>query len=758
MQDLILILMSAFIFLFLVLDAFWHENGHQLLVCMASGGLNLVQLIIFGTALTTRDATSIGVVIFCAVLQAIAVALARWAYLGFGWRMYSKIACDATLPDAESRRAIGLRLDRFTAFAKLDAHMLVLLLIVGLINGVNPLKGGLGDVLVPLLILALVGVPTAALWLVVCWVSVIGSKHRLQLFSEFTFPLCYVVGAAYMFSCVYYGHRLHQLHGEIYLIMYPILFIIGRTCVWWDARLLYDCEVVHFRKGFAQVVQKRFYIDEEGLPPSDPPTPPDLLPLMHGAWLLKLPSTGSKGKRHSKRFGFASQRGRWRYFQLSHDGSTLRWDWRKYVLMVHVEAVRCRIEDCSITLSLTLEPDLRLKFTSFEEHAAWARGLMLLVTLLGNPGGLESKVDPLKTCSKSEVGMIDGTIKVSPRLPRLIPGKEASGTNLATPVSGQTMGKGHVYVGSVGDPGSPSRLLVRLKSASSRPSAAGLFTKEALETAAWQARRALGGAFDEMAIVEIQNRRSPRYHWDIEEGHNTTQNSAGRVVDVLQHQTPQNSKEDASTYSKLRRTVTAPAGATMEDWMQGLEPSQLSSQTPDKIFPTGMQQSCCSARQLESYGHERSFSMDDYQPVPYLLKPAEAATEGRSDTSGRVEGVSMTNTTAGSLLSAVYPPPYVGTHFLQRTCSVPVVQAPQCFGATHLGHGRCQRHTSIVAENSGIKPTPLARNDILNSSIVPGMIMNIEMIDFQQLMFGRMLGQGAGELAGFVFPLQMTTT
>jgi len=34
-----------------VLDAFWHENGYQLLVCMASGALNLVQLIVYAVSI-----------------------------------------------------------------------------------------------------------------------------------------------------------------------------------------------------------------------------------------------------------------------------------------------------------------------------------------------------------------------------------------------------------------------------------------------------------------------------------------------------------------------------------------------------------------------------------------------------------------------------------------------------------------------------------------------------------------------------------
>lgn len=47
LQDLVLLLVSSVVFLCIVADAFWHENAYQLLVSMASGGLNLAQLIIY---------------------------------------------------------------------------------------------------------------------------------------------------------------------------------------------------------------------------------------------------------------------------------------------------------------------------------------------------------------------------------------------------------------------------------------------------------------------------------------------------------------------------------------------------------------------------------------------------------------------------------------------------------------------------------------------------------------------------------------
>jgi hypothetical protein len=488
------------------------------------------------TALTTgNDGASLGVVIACAVLQAVAVALARWAYLGFGWRMYSKIACDATLPDAERRRAVGLRLGRFFAVGKLDIQVLCLLFVVGVVNGINP-SGA--SALPPLIAVAIVGVAAAAAWLVVCWTAVASARPHLGLAAEFTYPICYIVAAAFMFSSVFYGSRLTQLHGQVYLFVYPVLFVASHTWVWWDARLLSVSDIARDQRDFAaqqKVAKAGRGAARKGAgggitigsttsttaaaagggggvaaapinitanssatnPAASHHVPPEILPLVHGAWLLKLSSattfyslTGvdstSGNKSPTKRTLHellaatrASAKGRWRYFQLSHDGSTLRWDWRKFVLLVHVESVSCCTEDLTITLSLTLEPDLRLKFSDPELHATWARGLTLLVMLLGNPDGLEGRQN-----SSSGLGAARGHSSYSEQQPGIV-GRRGS-------ISNREAGAWATSSISETQPGSPNRLLCRLASASNRASAAGLLSKEALEYAAWQARRALG--------------------------------------------------------------------------------------------------------------------------------------------------------------------------------------------------------------------------------------------------------------------------
>ena len=496
-----------------LLDAINCANSFKILRCMLNDLsptighiLTTTHFFLLQTALNSgNDGESLGVVIVCAILQALAVALARWAYLGFGWRMYSKIACDATLPDAEKRRAIGLRLGRFSAVAKLDIQLLCLLLIVGIVNGCNPS----GAAPIPSLIAtAAVGVTFATAWLAVCWIAVASARPNLSLAAEFTYPLCYIVAAAFMFSSVVYSSRLGQLHGQVYLIVYPILFVASQTWVWWDARLLAGSDIARQQKDFAAKRKagrgggggSGVKNVKGGLPggnsrgPSVPGVagggpvgtikdvpvhiPAEILPLVHGAWLLKLPSGSSTDqnvntsptKRTLRELWAAAKgarrSGRWRYFQLSHDGSTIRWDWRKFVLLVHIESVSCCPEDLTITLSLTLEPDLRLKFPNSELHATWARGLTLLVMLLGNPDGLDgprSNIPPILSL---------GSLGAQGR-------------------RGSIGSRDSTFSGSMVDPGSPNRVLYRLASASGRASAAGLLTKEALEYAAWQARKAL---------------------------------------------------------------------------------------------------------------------------------------------------------------------------------------------------------------------------------------------------------------------------
>ena len=193
------------------------------------------------------------------------------------------------------------------------------------------------------------------------------------------------------------GTQLHEPHGQAYLIAYSVLFLMARTATWWAARQL-ACAYLPLGAVPTQQQQLQQVVAASGPGSADSSTdehpeshlPAELLPLVRGAWLLKLPSGGgsssSGGEEDAAGSGDAlqpgisttsslgltssgsvgvpcstlcclgssggggwswlrwrgSRRGRQRFFQLSTDGACLRWNWHRWVLMPHVEAVHCK--------------------------------------------------------------------------------------------------------------------------------------------------------------------------------------------------------------------------------------------------------------------------------------------------------------------------------------------------------------------------------------------------------------------------------
>jgi hypothetical protein len=71
----------------------------------------------------------------------------------------------------------------------------------------------------------------------------------------------------------------------------------------------------------------------------------------------------------------------YRFFQLSLDGTTLRWSWNKYVLLYFVDSLTCDPAGLTITLHCVLESDLHLIFDDAATWQQWASGLQLALQL-----------------------------------------------------------------------------------------------------------------------------------------------------------------------------------------------------------------------------------------------------------------------------------------------------------------------------------------------------------------------------------------
>lgn len=195
------------------------------------------------------------------------------------------------------------------------------------------------------------------------------------------------------------GGQLAEPHSQAYLIAYPLLFLAARTATWWAARQLGAARFIPAASAsqaqLQQVVAAAGAGCGEGAAeePAEACLPAELLPLVRGAWLLKLPSCGGGGGAEQeqqaegsdgcdvlqqagssassldgsssgslavpcsslccvgggwgwlglrrRRGGSSGGGGRQRFFQLSTDGACLRWSWHRWVLMPHVEAVHC---------------------------------------------------------------------------------------------------------------------------------------------------------------------------------------------------------------------------------------------------------------------------------------------------------------------------------------------------------------------------------------------------------------------------------
>ncbi len=427
--------------------------------------------------------------------------------------------------------------------------------------------------------------------------------------------------------------------------------------------------------------------------------PTALVPLIRGSWLLKLPSQDPFKHASSKSlllssFGLAGS-GRWRFFQLSHDGSTLRWDWRKFVLLMHVESVHACVEDLTITLKFTLEPDLRLQCRDKESHADWARGLTLVVMMLGNPDGLD--------------------------------GKQAYGA---------TAREDSVTISK--QPPSPPKLLNRLTSGSLRASAAGLVTKDALRMAAIQARKAFSEqsekSFSDEDVDERDECISKLKHG--EDGEDCAMTPTGKhAISLYAH---------AGSVVHRRRGVPrspfgkdagprSPAGALsrsesahVADIEMGLRGSPMvqprsasfTGESPSKRISFRRQENI-----LFQEGRRSSFSKGN--PHVFLNVPGpKGATTGATNQATPSPNALRREAAIKELIhDGEGEPTPDRLHHLHHSTS-------------HIS----QRSESQCSHSSQNSPSQHSQSHLgLNRAVS----INVEMIDFDGLSFGKMLGQGA---------------
>lgn len=356
-------LVTALFFVILVRDSIWHENDFELLSSMLLSAVmtGRVAFFLFINE-NIRPYARITGLVLALVFETLTIIFAYMTYKKFGWRVYSKLACDLRLKNAEERRTLYFRFHRFRTLVKLDLQFLVLFGVTGVTMGVMLKdKGDGGDIItcsgnMLLLISTITGCLVGFLWLSLAYMAVRRDKKILGTFLEVTCLLTFALPIVTVVS-VYVSAESKVWEGKESLLVATLLYIFTRMAVWWYMRRLLQVSKPEKKLTLGDTFKQH-------------DTNPDLLPMFKGAWLNK-PSPQTPNKK--------------RFFQLSQDKTTLRWAWNKYVILYYVEELLTDDLKKTITLVFSMEPDLVLGYKNMSEYEDWKRGFHLLLTMLMAP-------------------------------------------------------------------------------------------------------------------------------------------------------------------------------------------------------------------------------------------------------------------------------------------------------------------------------------------------------------------------------------
>lgn len=358
----ITIVISAVFVLYTVADAVVYENTLELATSILLDTLILVRVVWFAQQDSSNQGFKIAWCTVMVVCQFIYIVVAILAWREFGWRLYGKLGVDYREKGAATKMRHALQRNAYVTVLKITAMLLVVMSAIGVDVSVEKR----GSVYVPMMAVSLCGLLVGV---VTVWVAVIitlqPKKASLKLLCIFhaLMPLCLAQPVALII--LFNVGPEDFANANISLNLSCGCYIVTSLTMWWGTHWLY-------RQANRRPADSPDAMASNGasvMSSSDP-----LLAAMHaGAWLGK-PSQRSPNKI--------------RFFQLSHDGSTLRWGWNKFVRLYYVEEMFHSDEDCTLTLTFPFEAELVLKCLDSATYFAWRRGLAHLLLLIMAPGSL----------------------------------------------------------------------------------------------------------------------------------------------------------------------------------------------------------------------------------------------------------------------------------------------------------------------------------------------------------------------------------
>eukprot|EP00887_Chlorella_sp_A99_P002246 scaffold10.g2246.t1 len=313
-----------------------------------------------------------------------ALAASRHAHASLTW---AQARPELHTHDARMRQQLA-------ALCQLDALLVVMLSVAAIVNGASPAAG---QHTIGLLIAAgSVAPPLLGSLLLALWRCSLRPGSRGAACAHLAQPLAFIPPFLVLFAALDSGSQLAQAHAVATLVACCVLFLPARAAAWWSAREL--------PRSLA-----------EGQASAPVQLPPELLPLVKGAHLLKRRAAGS-----SDGCCWTIPAGCVRSADADAAGSAVTWRRRWFscrqtarsCATTHTSLFSARLDaDLSIRLVLALEPDVELRCPSQECYQQWRAGLALLLKLVLLPTQLRSSAPgagpwlsaPLRQASGSQV-------------------------------------------------------------------------------------------------------------------------------------------------------------------------------------------------------------------------------------------------------------------------------------------------------------------------------------------------------------------
>ena len=362
-----IIILSAFQFLVSV-EAVIYENTIQLIASILLNFLMMVRVLWF---IASKDQESAylalkvawGAVV-CAVVMCY-IACSLMSCRTFGWRFYSRLGVDFRRPGAKAIMQMTFVTNVFNTLLKFDFVLLVVFCALGIIISVE----GRDQLQVPIFVVSIctffvnLGISIIALWMASSrW------KWKRKWLIHVLMPLSLAGPIAVI--AIYYDQEQDIANAATSTLIAGIVFMVVRLLLWATYRVVSNDTQMVIVGARATLRREAVRVSSWNKFESNLAEDEKLAPLLRGAWL------GKPTPRNPKKT---------RFFQLSHDASTLRWGWSKFVRMYYVEDIHYSPEELSIRMKFLPEGDLLLEFPDSDTFDVWQAGIERLMVVLMSP-------------------------------------------------------------------------------------------------------------------------------------------------------------------------------------------------------------------------------------------------------------------------------------------------------------------------------------------------------------------------------------